>query len=288
MDRGETANARAHLDALAARQPTEVRAIPYRAYAEALVHSVDGEHSVGVDIVHALEYELGGYPLTSFCRGLLATAKAELHIAARRPERALTELVVVNAESQHGLCPCSVRARALLTRRDYDACLDTVRPCLDIADEHAPRTMLDVLVTAAAAQLCLRDVDRAVESFVRALSLAAVTGGRRAFLLLPKPTLRALLAHAQATDPGPAGSTVCERLAAMVAPRELRSTGPALSPRERLVLSYLATGASTKEIAEQLYVSPNTLKTQLRSTYRKLSVGSREEALERARATGLL
>ncbi len=42
------------------------------------------------------------------------------------------------------------------------------------------------------------------------------------------------------------------------------------------------------EIADDLFVSVNTVKAHLRSIYRKLGVGNRREAVERARAQGLL
>jgi LuxR family transcriptional regulator, maltose regulon positive regulatory protein len=53
-----------------------------------------------------------------------------------------------------------------------------------------------------------------------------------------------------------------------------------LSDQERRVLRLLAAGLSNPEIADQLVVSVNTIKTQVRSIYDKLSVSSREQAAE--------
>ena len=61
-----------------------------------------------------------------------------------------------------------------------------------------------------------------------------------------------------------------------------------LTARERTVIRYLPTRLSNREIASDLCVSMNTLKTHLRSTYRKLGVESRAAAIERARHAGLL
>ncbi len=61
-----------------------------------------------------------------------------------------------------------------------------------------------------------------------------------------------------------------------------------LTDRERTVLRYLPTRLSNREIASELYVSMNTLKTHLQSTYRKLGVESRGAAVERATQLGLL
>lgn len=61
-----------------------------------------------------------------------------------------------------------------------------------------------------------------------------------------------------------------------------------LSRRELLVLGRLSDDASIVEIARDLNVSPNTVKTQLRSIYRKLHVGSRAEAIMAAAERGYL
>ena len=61
-----------------------------------------------------------------------------------------------------------------------------------------------------------------------------------------------------------------------------------LTPAELRVLQFLPTHRSFREIAAELYVSANTVKTQARALYRKLDASSRAEAVERAREAGLL
>jgi LuxR family transcriptional regulator, maltose regulon positive regulatory protein len=61
-----------------------------------------------------------------------------------------------------------------------------------------------------------------------------------------------------------------------------------LTERELAVLRRLPSSLSTAEVARTLYVSLNTVKTQMRSIYRKLGVNSRHEAVEAARRLGLL
>jgi LuxR family maltose regulon positive regulatory protein len=61
-----------------------------------------------------------------------------------------------------------------------------------------------------------------------------------------------------------------------------------LSAREMELLRLLAAGLSTPEIAARLYVTAGTVRSHLKSISRKLDVHSRLQAVERARALGLL
>jgi LuxR family maltose regulon positive regulatory protein len=61
-----------------------------------------------------------------------------------------------------------------------------------------------------------------------------------------------------------------------------------LSERELAVLRLLPSGLSQREIGGELFVSVNTVKTHVKSIFFKLRVGSREEAVGRARELGLL
>ena len=61
-----------------------------------------------------------------------------------------------------------------------------------------------------------------------------------------------------------------------------------LSPAELRLLHFLPTHLTFREIADDLFVSANTVKTQARSIYRKLGVSSRAEAVACARGAGLL
>jgi len=66
----------------------------------------------------------------------------------------------------------------------------------------------------------------------------------------------------------------------------VRGTAPLrepLSDRETGVLRCLPTMLSNQEIASELFISVNTLKTHLKQIYRKLDATSRREAVERAR-----
>jgi len=73
-----------------------------------------------------------------------------------------------------------------------------------------------------------------------------------------------------------------------------RPGGPAeaasvpLTDSERAVLRFLPSHMTNEEISQALFLSINTVKTHLRSAYRKLGVSSRREAIARGRRLGLL
>jgi two-component system response regulator DesR len=97
-------------------------------------------------------------------------------------------------------------------------------------------------------------------------------------------TLRAGAAAAVAAAQVETGLALAVRSASaglLVVPEEMRDRlePPALSPREREVLSLAADGATTAEIAAHLTVSPGTVKRHLSSCFAKLGVENRSEAL---------
>lgn len=61
-----------------------------------------------------------------------------------------------------------------------------------------------------------------------------------------------------------------------------------LSDRERGVLALVASGATNREIAARLFLSPHTVKEHTSALYRKLKVRNRAEAVQRAQRMGLL
>jgi LuxR family maltose regulon positive regulatory protein len=96
-------------------------------------------------------------------------------------------------------------------------------------------------------------------------------------ILLRRPTLGRLTEDVQALQAslisgGPTDATA----------------GPPLSPAELRVLPYLQTHLTLPEIAGRLFVSHNTVRSQVGSIYRKFGVSSRSEAVQHATDVGLL
>lgn len=64
--------------------------------------------------------------------------------------------------------------------------------------------------------------------------------------------------------------------------------GALLSERERQVLHLISGGATNREIAERLYISPHTVKDHTSTLYRKIKAKNRADAIQRAQRLGLL
>ncbi|PSJ28814.1 helix-turn-helix transcriptional regulator [Streptosporangium nondiastaticum] len=205
------------------------------------------------------------------------------------------------------------RAAAALARGDHEAAVDAVHGIR--ADGPAP------LVALARAHLCAGRTDRSLRLLARAedspgLGLPDLVGihllrARAALLAGDRATAQCLLGRALDAarpellrrpflDCGPwlrplldgAGRTdpAHTRAAWLTARGDAGRPGPAqpLSSRERDVLLCVQRMMSADEIAAELSLSVNTVKTHLRSVYRKLSVSRRREAVERGRELHIL
>jgi len=144
-------------------------------------------------------------------------------------------------------------------------------------------------VLEAIARDSLGDSSAAHSALERALDRAEPDGQLLPFLLHPAPGLvdrhtrhhtahPSLLAEIQDL---PSGTQPSPR----ARPRPLLES---LSQSELRVLRYLPTNLTVPEIARELFVSVNTVKTHVRNLYAKLGTHHRGEAVERARALGLL
>ena len=120
---------------------------------------------------------------------------------------------------------------------------------------------------------------------------------RTALILDDRTTARDLIRelryHAQFEPDRPehVGSAIAcvNELGSQVEAMHLHATGvSALTDSELRILRLLPTNLSLADIASQLYVSRNTVKTHVASIYRKLDADKRGEAVEQARAAGLL
>ncbi|MDD7921566.1 helix-turn-helix transcriptional regulator [Actinomycetospora callitridis] len=135
------------------------------------------------------------------------------------------------------------------------------------------------------------DDEPALRALDRALRAAAPHRLRRPFTLRADG-LRRLLSRRIERGTGAAAFAVelMTRLSHQLDPgREPAAPPPAaLTPRETVILRYLSSTLGNSEIAAELSVSINTVKTHQQTVYRKLGVGGRREAVRRARELRLL
>jgi len=143
-----------------------------------------------------------------------------------------------------------------------------------------------ILCTLIAAE---RDQGAALHLLEDALLAAAPLGMRRPFLV-EAAGLQTLLADR--VEAGTAVAAFAVDLLRRMSGQHDRplpaSLVEALTEREQVVLRYLASTLSNAEIAAQLYLSVNTVKTHQRMIYRKLDAAGRRDAVSRAKQLGLL
>lgn len=210
---------------------------------------------------------------------MLALARVRLQLAAgqlSQAERALEALGPVqvwNAAEHMGLA---------LARAEPERALAIVNAVTVHGVYQARTTALLVLLRAAALRRT-GDVLGAVAAFHEAMDLFDRHGLRGELLTPPRDDVRQLVE-----------ASGDERVRALWASLSgLRSVFPGpdvgvvLSERESVVLGLLGEPLSVPGIASELHVSVNTVKTQVRSVYRKLGVSTRREAVEQGRSLGL-
>lgn len=149
--------------------------------------------------------------------------------------------------------------------------------------------VMEVHLLSALAHQELHDIPRAMSSLKHSLSLARPEGNLRTFLDEGEPMFSLLR---EAASRGIAADQ-CQFLLAAAETENGRAASTAvtadlLSPREIEVLRLISAGLTNQQIADQLYVSLNTIRSHTKNTYSKLDVQSRTQAVARARDLRIL
>jgi LuxR family maltose regulon positive regulatory protein len=262
------------------------------------------------DAVHGLQRlrralrDTGGWRPPPLLAAGARLAEARLLLASGAETTAVA-LLRSGEGRQPGTLPgaeTTVLARLRLAMGDPAGAATTIAPVLGGQASPAPRTatLIEARLVDAVAHRKLADHEAAERSLERALDLAAPDGYRRPFAEGGAP-VRALLAdHLQrgtvhAALAGELLEGLLGQVAAPATPAQPAGEPPVmpvlvepLSEREQVVLRYLPSMLSAGEIAGELYVSVNTVKTHIKSIYRKLDANRRWDAVRRARALHLL
>ena len=206
-----------------------------------------------------------------------------------RVEQALADMDRADRErAEMRIAEASLR----LAQDDPQAATAALAPVIDGSAPLANAHLWDVQAFLLQAIACeaIGDAGAARRALERALDAAAPESLLFPFLHDPAPDL--LDRHRRH---GTAHARLIAEILDVLAGREPgeQSAGPRrlrepLSQAEARVLRYLPTRLSAPEIADEMYLSVNTVKTHLRHLYDKLGAHRRHEAVEQARALGLL
>jgi DNA-binding NarL/FixJ family response regulator len=169
--------------------------------------------------------------------------------------------------------------RSAVTQHPDVVVMDIQMPGMNGID--ATREISRVAPGVAVLMLTMFEDDESVFAAMRAGALGYVLKGAS-----PTDMIRAIAAVAA----GEAifGTGVARRaLTYLTAPRPDTTAFPELTPREREVLSLIASGLGNAAIAARLGLAANTVSNHISNIFGKLQVASRAEAIVRARSAGL-
>jgi LuxR family maltose regulon positive regulatory protein len=153
------------------------------------------------------------------------------------------------------------------------------------ADGHRDGSAIEILVLLARAQSVAGDAAGAATSLRQALALAEPHGYVRS--LLDDPVMTDLLHQLAGSGDGHAARILAAGRSAPLRRRSRPTDPDELSDRERDVLRLLRSDLSGPEVARELHVSLNTLRTHTKHIYTKLGATNRREAVTRAAELGL-
>jgi LuxR family transcriptional regulator, maltose regulon positive regulatory protein len=213
--------------------------------------------------------------------------EADLRLALGEPDRARRVLLELDPfDAAVGM------ARLQLAEGDPQGAVATIAAFLaDDRDAVIPFARVEAHVLDAIAHDALRDESGALAALERALDMAEPRGCSMVVARYGAP-LRSLVRRllSNGTRHRALGEDLLKLVAREAAP-EPAAVAPLLEPlseRELTVLRYLPTMMSNAEIAAEMYVSVNTVKTHLKHVYRKLDVADRRDCVRRGRELRLL
>jgi LuxR family transcriptional regulator, maltose regulon positive regulatory protein len=259
-----------------------------------MLHAGRGEHQAALEAfaaaaqaqslltgVHALAPRIAGWLATMQARlGMTDEARATLAGFSGAPERVGALSVIDTAGAAISLAEGD-RAGALDPLRDVLANTPRLGPAFTLAEAHllagsAHLALGDRTAAAAAAEeaLAAAEPDRLIFPF-------ALTEAAELLDVLPRHETAHAALLADIVDVLRGGSVRSIDREGLPEPEEL-------SPSELRVLRYLPTNMTRPEIAQELYVSINTVNTHIRNIYAKLGARGRSSAVQRARELRLL
>ncbi|WZH35208.1 MAG: LuxR C-terminal-related transcriptional regulator [Microbacterium enclense] len=273
LEAGDDALVLRHLEPLAPHRAT-IEHAGLLQYIETIAHLGGGDvNTATVSMARMRARQRGQRRLAGLGEAMTLDARILIELAAGR---------LVEAERLLSRLPDTVagrlsRARVRLAQGNVDSALTILAVSVPEEPEHRLRAEHSALTLAALALLDADEPDTPHDLAAPLERLSAaleVNGLTVPLLLVPVGALDEIARLPLSPTLAAAMDTVRSRAFIPSAPRQA-----ALSARERQVALALTSGKTLTEIAVELSVSRNTVKTQLRSIYRKLGVHDRKEAV---------
>lgn len=267
LEQDDAAAARDHLGAMTSERRTIEHWVAI-AKVEALTALLENDAARGLAELEALVTLRGAEGHASANRHRLASIRALLHVALGNYEAASN---VLRHDGDNTPQVHVDRARlALTTERTSDA----LRELRAIAGKkQSSRTLAEALVIEAAVALRVATGQRAKVVLTQLESVLRATGLRTVARLIPAEDVRNVGSAAEALNLSLIANAAAQG-SLLICPDK-----PVLTVREIAVLNALVRSGAVADIAAELFVSANTVKTQLKSLYRKLGARNRDEAL---------
>lgn len=212
-------------------------------------------------------------------RLILTVTRVLLHAAAHQLSPAYEALRDIERSTPAAVV---LRAQLYLLEQRPDLAIDELSG-VSLPSEPRLQASADLLMAVAS---LLRDDETVAESALRRFFATLQVHGTLSPVVLVAAEHRELLY--EFSHRIGAKAITLERLRSVPEVFSTTTQLAALTPRETEVLEQLRKTASFAEIAANLHVSANTIKTQVRGLYRKLGVSGRDEALRAAYLQGLL
>jgi LuxR family transcriptional regulator, maltose regulon positive regulatory protein len=289
---GDLAAAERYLDLAMASRPEPAISLTI-GLTRAVAAYAKGDPAAGLETLRGAQQELQRLNGPYVMAASLQEWEARLLAATDRVDQARALLWISDEPRPASAATLAVRAELQLAEGDAAGAVATLAPCLDgSAASLVAYQRLETLLLDAVAHQRLGDLDAAATSLEHALQVAEPEGYRQVFWSLGEEVHALLLRQRQRGTAHPQLLTeLLDRPAFAAAPSALPppvALAAPLTEREQVVLGFLDSDLSTRQIADELYVSVNTVRSQVRSIYRKLNASRRGDAVRRARRLRLL
>ena len=255
--------------------------------AAAYAAQADGRAAAAVQIIARAR---SGWSPPAWLEQELSLAESRAHVIAGN---ILAALAAAERSGDHSQEAAVAAAHAWMAAGNRNNTRRALVPVLAIENQAPERVRLQAWLVDAQLSYGSGDPARGHRSLASALRLAQREQLRLPFALERgwiEPVLRRdpVLADAHRRLLGPA-----QRLARLPAPPALPDQAPTpavepLTEREREVLRHVAHLLDTTEIASEMYISVNTVKSHIKSILRKLAATRRSDAVRRARELQLI